>query len=127
MKKSIKASALALVFLAVLFVGYSIGLHKSDDIHGVQVETLQEEVKNQRTNVKDLKRVIESDQYKNNVQLVEINELAKTVKKLTPSNLDLTIPVYGSDIHVNGLARMDAEEIALHDTQMIKEYFKCLK
>lgn len=127
MKKSIKALSLVLAFLAVLFVGYSIGLHKSDDAHKAQVETLQKEVKDQRTNVKDLKRVIESDQYKSNVQLVEINELAKTIKKLTPSNLDLTIPVYGSDIHVNGLARMNAEEIALHDTQMIKEYFKCLK
>jgi len=127
MKKSIKATLLVLAFVATLFVGYSIGLHKSDETYAAQVETLQKEVKDQRTNVKDLKKVIESDQYKSNVQLVEINELAKTVKKLTPSNSDLTIPVYGSDIHVNGLARMNAEEIALHDTLMIKEYFKCLK
>lgn len=127
MKKSIKALSLVLAFLAVLFVGYSIGLHKSDDTHTAQVETLQKELKDQRTNVKTLKKLVVSREARTNVQLVEINELAKTIKKLTPSNLELTVPVYGVDFKVNELAKIDAKTMAKENTQLTQNYFKCLK
>lgn len=127
MKKSIKATLLVLAFLAVLFVGSSIGLHKSDDTHTAQVETLQKELKDQRTNVKTLKKLVVSREARTNVQLVEINELAKTIKKLTPDNLELTVPVYGVDFKVNELAKIDAKTMAKENTQLTQNYFKCLK
>ena len=127
MKTLIKAASLVLAFLAVLFVGYSIGLHKSDETHTAQVETLQKEVKNQRTNVKTLKKLVVSREARTNVQLVEINELAKTIKKLTPDNLELTVPVYGVDFKVNELAKIDAKTMAKENTQLTQNYFKCLK
>lgn len=127
MKKSIKATLLVLAFLAILFVGYSIGLHKSDETHTAQVETLQKELKDQRTNVKTLKKLVVSREARTNVQLVEINELAKTIKKLTPSNLELTVPVYGVDFKVNELAKIDAKTMAKENTQLTQNYFKCLK
>jgi len=127
MKKSIKALSLVLAFLAVLFIGYSIGLHKSDDAHKAQVETLQKEVKDQRTNVKTLKKLVVARDTRANIQLVEINELAKTIKKLTPDNLELTVPVYGVDFNVNELAKIDAKTMAKENTQLTQNYFKCLK
>ena len=127
MKKSIKALSLVLAFVAVLFVGYSIGLHKSDDAHTTQVETLQKEVRDQHTNVKTLKKLVVSREARTNVQLVEINELAKTIKKLTPSNLELTVPVYGVDFKVNELAKIDAETMAKENKQLTQNYFECLK
>lgn len=127
MKKSIKATLLVLAFLATLFVGCSIGLHKSDETHTAQVETLQKEVKKQRTNVKTLKKLVVSREARTDVQLVEINELAKTIKKLTPDNLELTVPVYGVDFKVNELAKIDTKTMAKENTQLTQNYFKCLK